>query len=90
VKKKEKAASLILRGIHSDYVIPVAVWQIREGIREALKKENREFESFENALSFACMNLSTSRTELIRNSKIHKNIKEQMRITDFFSNKNAL
>ena len=22
------------------------VWQIREGIREALKKENREFESF--------------------------------------------
>ena len=53
---------------------------------EKHKKENREFESFENALSFACMNLSMSRTELIRNSKIYKNMKEQMRITDFFSN----
>ena len=44
--------------------------------------------SFENALSFACMNLSLSRKEWIRNSKIYKNMKEQMRITDFFSNNN--
>jgi DNA repair protein NreA len=70
--------------------MPVGVWQIREGVREALKKENRQFESFENALSFACMNLSASRKEWIRNSKIYKNAKEQMKITDFFStNKNA-
>ena len=91
LSKEKKAAVLILREINSDYVMPVGVWQIREGIREALKKENREFESFENALSFACMNLSMSRTELIRNSKIYKNMKEQMRMTDFFSdNRNAL
>ena len=70
--------------------MPVGVWQIREGIREALKKENRRFESIENALSFACMNLSLSTKELIRNSNIYKNMKEQRRITDFFSNnKNA-
>jgi DNA repair protein NreA len=49
-----------------------------------------QFESFEKALSFACMNLSLSTKESIRNSKIYKNMKEQMRITDFFSNnKNA-
>ena len=70
--------------------MPVGVWQIREGIREALKKENRRFESIEKALSFACMNLSLSTKELTRNSKIYKNMKEQRRITDFFSNnKNA-
>jgi len=89
-KRRRKAAALILREINSDYVMPVGVWQIREGIREALKKENRQFESFEKALSFACMNLSLSTKEWIRNSKIYKNMKEQMRITDFFSNnKNA-
>ena len=89
-KRRRKASALVLREIHSDYVMPVGVWQIREGIREALKKENRRFESFEKALSFACMNLSLSTKEWIRNSKIYKNMKEQMRITDFLSNnKNA-
>ena len=89
-KRRRKASALVLREIHSDYVMPVGVWQIREGIREALKKENRRFESFEKALSFACINLSLSKKEWIRNSKICKNMKEQMRITDFFSNnKNA-
>ena len=89
-KRRRKAAALVLREIHPDYVMPVGVWQIREGIREALKKESRRFESFEKALSFASMNLSLSTKEWIRNSKIYKNMKEQMRITDFFSNnKNA-
>jgi DNA repair protein NreA len=85
-KRRRKAAALVLREIHSDYVMPLGVWQIREGIREALRKEQRQFESFENALSFACMNLSVSRKEWIRNSRIYKNVKEQMRITNFFSN----
>ena len=65
--------------------MPVGVWQIREGIREALKKEIRQFESFEKALSFACTNLSVSTNEWIRNSKIYKNMKEQTRIMDFLS-----
>ncbi len=90
LSKRRRKAALILREIHSDYVMPVGVWQIREGIREALKKENRQFESFENALSYTCMNLSVSREDWIKNSKIYKNMKEQMRITDFFTtNKNA-
>ena len=42
-KKRRKAEGLVLREIHSDYVMPVGVWQIREGIREALKKESRRF-----------------------------------------------
>jgi DNA repair protein NreA len=89
-RRRRKAAALVLREIHSDYVMPVGVWQIREGIREALKKDNRQFDTFENALSFACLNLSVSRKEWIRNSKIYKNVKEQMRITDFLgTNKNT-
>src|SRR6476619_3855827 len=83
-KRRRKEAALVLREIHSAYVMPVGVWQIREGIREALKKENRRFECFENALSFACTKLSLSTKEWIKNSKIYKNMKEQMRITDFF------
>ncbi|MGC1132402.1 MAG: hypothetical protein WA941_06240 [Nitrososphaeraceae archaeon] len=85
-QRRRKAAALVLREIHSDYVMPVGVWQIREGIRVALKNEKRQFESFENALSFACISLSASRKEWIRGSKIIEQKKEQMRITDFLTN----
>ncbi|MGA9935983.1 MAG: hypothetical protein WBP83_12770 [Nitrososphaeraceae archaeon] len=86
VQRRRKASALVLREIHSDYVMPVGVWQIREGIRVALKNEKRQFESFENALSFACISLSASRKEWIRGSKIIEQKKEQMRITDFLTN----
>jgi DNA repair protein NreA len=82
-KRRRKAAALILREIHSDYVMPVGVWQVREGIREALKMEKRQFESFEKAVSFACMNLSASKAEWIKGSKIFEHKKKQLRMTDF-------
>ena len=83
-KRRHKAAALILREIRPEYVMPLGVWQIREGIRKALDGEAKRFDNFHNALSFACVNLSISKNEWIRNSKIYKNTKEQMRITDFF------
>lgn len=85
-RRRRKAAAFILREIHSDYVMPVGVWQIREGIREALKTEKRQFESFEEALSFACMNLSASKEEWIRDSKTFEHKKKQLRMTDFLNN----
>jgi DNA repair protein NreA len=82
-KRRYKAAALILREIHPEYVMPIGVWQIREGIRKALEGEGDQFDNFQSALSFACVNLSVSQSEWIRNSKIYKNMSEQMRITDF-------
>jgi len=82
-KRRHKAAALILREIRPEYVMPLGVWQIREGIRKALDGEAKQFDNFEKALSFACINLSVSKNEWIRNSKIYKNMREQMRITDF-------
>jgi hypothetical protein len=81
---RRKAAASILREIRAEYVMPLGVWQIREGIRKALDEEAEQFENFKRALSFACFDLSISQHECTRNSEIHKNMKEQMRITDFF------
>jgi len=82
-KKRHRAAALILREIRTEYAIPVWVWQIREGIRKALDGESNQFDNFHKALSFACVNLSVSKSEWITNSKMYKNMKEQTRITDF-------
>jgi DNA repair protein NreA len=81
--RRRKGAALILREIHPEYVMPLGVWQIREGIREALKRQGRQFDSFKRALYFACIDSSISSNEWIRNSMIYKNMTQQRRITDF-------
>ena len=83
-KLRRKAAALILREIRPEYFMPVGVWQIREGVRRAFDGQARQFENFEEALSYARINLSLSKNEWIRNSELYKNKREQMRITDFF------
>jgi len=80
---RHKAAAMILREIHPEYVIPVGVWQIREGIRGALKEKAKLFDEFQDALSFACSTLSISKKEWLRNSKLYANMRNQSRITDF-------
>jgi hypothetical protein len=62
-KIRHKAAALILREIRPEYVMPLGVWQIREGIRKALDGEAKRFDNFQNASLFACANLSVSKNE---------------------------
>jgi len=81
--RRRKAAALVLREIHPEYVMPLGVWQIREGVREALKKPVQKFETLDSAMSFACANLSVSRHEIVRKSKLWQGFKSQTRITDF-------
>jgi len=89
-KAKRKAAALVLREIHSEYVMPVGVWQVREGIRRAFEGRAEEIENFEQALSFACIGLSLSKNEWKRKSKMYRSKREQLKITDFFRNNNDM
>ena len=88
-KRKRKAAALVLREIHSqEYFVPLGVWQIREGIRQAFHDKTflkKEFESLEAAYKYACSSLSVSETEWEKNSKLYRNLKRsQSRISQFF------
>jgi DNA repair protein NreA len=81
---------VVLREIRSEeYVLPVGVWQIREGVRQAFTDRTnakREFESLERAYEYASSSLSVSQNEWRSNSKIYRNLKRsQSRLTDFFS-----
>ena len=86
LKRKRKAAALVLREIRSEYVVPLGVWQIREGVRQALKGQRRQFETFGMALSFACSDFLMSKNNWIRNSRIYRNMQEQMRMTTYIDN----
>ena len=81
--KKMQAGVVILREIRPEYAIPVGVWQVREGVREALTQTPIVADNFEDALSLASSKMSISKSEWL----LHGNIIELIRqktISDFF------
>jgi DNA repair protein NreA len=81
--RHKKAGAIVLREIHPNYVMPLGVWQIREGVREALKKPPQKFERFDSAMLFACSCMSLSKKEVIQKSRLWKSFKSQTKISDF-------
>lgn len=82
-RRRKKAAALVLREIHPEYVMPLGVWQIREGVRQALKRQPQHFECLDRALSFACSSMSVSKNEVTQKSRLWKVFTSQRKISDF-------
>ena len=71
-KKQAQAKVLILREVHSGYIMPVGVWNVREHVRAALKTNPLEFESVSSALSYASKRLEIPVPTWIENSTMLK------------------
>ncbi|MCH7560509.1 MAG: Nre family DNA repair protein [Nitrosopumilus sp.] len=82
-KKKIQAGVVILREIRPEYAIPVGVWQVREGIREAMKQKYTIAENFDHALLLASNKMSISKSEWLSHGNISKIIRQKT-LSDFF------
>ena len=82
-EKKIQAAVLVLREIKSEYAVPVGVWQIREAIRAAMKKEPYIAENFDDGTNFASNRMSVSKSEWLSRGRFLKMLKQKS-ISDFF------
>ncbi|MGY5152129.1 MAG: hypothetical protein ACW9XA_07665 [Candidatus Nitrosopumilus sp. bin_6a] len=82
-EKKIQAGVVILREIRPEYTIPVGVWQVREGIREAMNQTHMIADNFENALVLASNKTSISKSEWISHGHIVELIRQKT-ISDFF------
>ena len=82
-KKNIQAGVIILREIRPEYAIPVGVWQVREGIREAMKQTPIIADSFDHALFLASDTMSISKTEWLSNGNILSLIKQRT-LSEFF------
>ena len=78
-----QAAVLVLREIRPEYAVPVGVWQIREGIREAMKQRPFIADSLDEGIDYACKPLSISKSEWLAKGDLLKLIKQKS-ITEFF------
>lgn len=88
--KKRKCSVLILREIRPDYIIPLGVWQIREGIRAALRSNkdsssnSNSFSDFKTALLYASNGMRVPLLNWLSHSEIYKNYGKKTLISDFF------
>ena len=92
--KKRKCCVLVLREIRPEYLVPLGVWQIREGIRDALRSKQvahtttpPTFSDFRKALLYASKEMTVPLVEWIRHSEIYKNYGKKTLISDFFEKK---
>ncbi len=83
VQKKLQAAVLVLREIRPEYAVPVGVWQIREAVRAAMKKEPYIAENFGDSVNFASKRMSISKSEWLSRGGLLKMLKQKS-ITEFF------
>lgn len=82
-QRRRKAVALVIREIHPQYVMPLGVWQIREGVRAALKMKRGTPEGMVPAIILACSQLSISASEIASRSWLAGSNQAQKRITDF-------
>ena len=83
VQKKIQAAVLVLREIRPEYAVPVGVWQIREAIRAAMKKEPYIAENFVDSVNFASKRMSIGKSEWLSRGRLLKMLKQKS-ISEFF------
>jgi hypothetical protein len=82
LKNKIQSGVLILREIRPEYAIPVGVWQVRQGIREAMKQQPQVVQNFNLALQVASSKTSVTKKEWIANGDII-NLIRQKTLSDF-------
>ena len=73
-KLKRQAKVLILREVHSGYIMPVGVWNVREHVRQALKREPMVMESLQGVLNYVSKKMDIPVNAWIKNSTLLKHL----------------
>jgi hypothetical protein len=78
-----QAGVVILREAHADYIMPLGVWVVREGVRNTLRSEPQKFATLKEAFGCISTKLEIPISDWIKYSTVLKNIMYQRRLVDF-------
>lgn len=81
VRMRRQARVVVFREVYEGYMMPVGVWEVRENVRNALRKHPKRFSTLGEALSYLNGRLRIPIREYIRRSRILS----QRRIPDYLS-----
>jgi hypothetical protein len=82
---QRQASAVVLREIRPGYILPVGVWSVRESVRAALRTKPFIFDTFQQALGFACENFVIPAQTWTRSSVLIRNELLQRRLSQYFN-----
>ena len=84
LKKGRQARVIILREAHPGYIMPVGVWNVRESVREALRKKPVKYDTLDDLLKAVEQKLAIPLNIWKQNSRMLKDSLQQKKITDYY------
>src|SRR6266566_2301135 len=78
-----QAGAIMLREIHPGYIMPVGVWNVREGVRALLKTRFERFDSMDGALNYATTILEIPKRDWIETSALLQKAYFQRKISEY-------
>ncbi len=82
---RRQAAVLVLREARPGYILPVGVWNVRESVRAALRTMPATFDTFKQALQYACNNFMIPQQTWVMNSVLIREELFQQRLNQYFA-----
>ena len=81
LKMDRQAKVAILREAHPGYIMPVGVWNVREHVRDALRREPLRFENTRSAIEFIAKKMDIPIKTWMENSNVLRQVTRQKRLT---------
>jgi hypothetical protein len=69
-RMRRQAGVIVFREIYEGYIMPVGVWEVRENVRQAMRKAPRKFTTLAEALEDISTRLKIPLSEYMKRSKI--------------------
>ena len=83
LRERRQASVVIFREAHPGYIMPVGVWNVRENVRNALKKSSINFSTINEALNYISSKLEIKIDTWIKNSRLLRDLFSQRRVIEF-------
>jgi hypothetical protein len=84
MKERRQGTAIVLREAHPGYIMPVGVWQVRENVRNALRKAPLKFNTLQGALTRIAGRFQIPLETWIDRSKLLQDALFQKRISEYF------
>src|SRR2546422_6828812 len=82
-RDRRQAATVILRETHPGYIMPIGVWNVREHVREALRRPSRTFATMAETLAYLRTRLDIPMERYVRISEVLSYVLHQRTFDDF-------
>ncbi|MBU7018241.1 MAG: hypothetical protein HXS44_12090 [Theionarchaea archaeon] len=84
LRERRQARVIIFREAHPGYILPVGVWNVRESVREALRKKPAKYDTLNDLLKVVEQKLAIPLHIWKQNSQMLKDSLQQKKITDYY------